>query len=182
MHLHRWFHALLCLPLPLSFSNIQSFNTALMGTTPLFQIDTILAAPEIALLPKSSEVYKLIRQCVGDCVESTRVCWQWTTFREKMQLWGDDVFLQALPEVINTLVPSTKTQQDFSIGFWILEENKLYVPQKIMILTCFVHHDKLNDWRQHLWSLNTIGRTKKLNIGHEQTTPWSHDLDFHILH
>lgn len=54
--------------------NIQAFNTSLMGTTPLFQIDTILAAPEIALLPKSSEVYKLIRQCVGDCVESTRVC------------------------------------------------------------------------------------------------------------
>lgn len=45
-----------------------------MGTTPLFQIDTILAAPEIALLPKNSEVYKLIRQCVADCVESTKVC------------------------------------------------------------------------------------------------------------
>uniref|UniRef100_A0A8C1QBG0 Dynein heavy chain 10, axonemal-like n=1 Tax=Cyprinus carpio TaxID=7962 RepID=A0A8C1QBG0_CYPCA len=57
--------------------NIQSFNTALMGTTPLFQIDTILAAPEIALLPKSSEVYKLIRQCVGDCVESTRLFVRW---------------------------------------------------------------------------------------------------------
>uniref|UniRef100_A0A672KU77 Dynein heavy chain 10, axonemal-like n=1 Tax=Sinocyclocheilus grahami TaxID=75366 RepID=A0A672KU77_SINGR len=57
--------------------NIQAFNTALMGTTPLFQIDTILAAPEIALLPKSSEVYKLIRQCVGDCVESTRLFVRW---------------------------------------------------------------------------------------------------------
>ncbi|XP_052412947.1 dynein axonemal heavy chain 10 [Carassius gibelio] len=57
--------------------NIQAFNTALMGTTPLFQIDTILAAPEISLLPKSSEVYKLIRQCVGDCVESTRLFVRW---------------------------------------------------------------------------------------------------------
>lgn len=55
------------------FRNIQAFNAALMGTTPLFQIDTILAAPQIALHPKSSEVYKLIKQCVSDCVESTKV-------------------------------------------------------------------------------------------------------------
>ncbi|XP_009299843.1 dynein axonemal heavy chain 10 [Danio rerio] len=59
------------------FQNIQAFNTALMGNTPLFQIDTILAAPEIALLPKSSEVYKLIRQCVGDCVETTKRFVRW---------------------------------------------------------------------------------------------------------
>ncbi|XP_067295015.1 dynein axonemal heavy chain 10 isoform X2 [Pseudorasbora parva] len=57
--------------------NIQAFNNALMGTTPLFQIDTILAAPEIALLPKNSEVYKLIKQCVADCVESTRKFVRW---------------------------------------------------------------------------------------------------------
>lgn len=76
MHLRRSYrsNALLCLPLQLPFRNIQAFNKALMGTTPLFQIDTILAAPEIALLPKNSEVYKLIRQCVADCVEITKVC------------------------------------------------------------------------------------------------------------
>lgn len=53
--------------------NIQAFNTALMGTTPLFQIEAILATPQIALHPNSSEVYKLIIQCVGDCVEITKV-------------------------------------------------------------------------------------------------------------
>ncbi|XP_051514176.1 dynein axonemal heavy chain 10 [Myxocyprinus asiaticus] len=57
--------------------NIQAFNTALMGTTALFQIDAILAAPEIALHPKNNEVYKLMRQCVGDCVESTRRFVRW---------------------------------------------------------------------------------------------------------
>ena len=49
------------------------FNTALLGNTPLFQIETILSAPEIMLHPKSNEVYKLIMQCVRDCVESTKV-------------------------------------------------------------------------------------------------------------
>ncbi|TRY94050.1 hypothetical protein DNTS_011956 [Danionella cerebrum] len=57
--------------------NIQSFNAALMGPTPLFQIDTILAAPEISLHPKSTEVYKLIKQCVGDCVETTKRFVRW---------------------------------------------------------------------------------------------------------
>ncbi len=70
-----------------------------------------------------------------------------------MQHCSDDEFLQALPEVSNTVVPSVKTQQDFSIGFWILEENKLYIQQKISILTCFVHHDNLLKRTQHLWIL-----------------------------
>ncbi len=47
-----------------------------------------------------------------------------------MQLWSDDSFLHDLPEVSNTVVSSIKTQQDFSIGFWILEE-KLSVQQTI---------------------------------------------------
>lgn len=46
---------------------------AMMGNTPLFQIETILSAPEIVLHPKNSEVYKLIMQCVRDTVESTKV-------------------------------------------------------------------------------------------------------------
>ena len=46
---------------------------ALMGSTPLFQIDAILSAPEIVLHPKNSEVYRLLMQSVRDCVESTKV-------------------------------------------------------------------------------------------------------------
>ncbi|XDV20914.1 hypothetical protein PO909_026119, partial [Leuciscus waleckii] len=69
-----WEHKILDSLTKMVLQNIQAFNNALIGTTPLFQIDTILALPEIALLPKNSEVYKLIRQCVADCVESTKVC------------------------------------------------------------------------------------------------------------
>ncbi|XP_017580699.2 dynein heavy chain 10, axonemal [Pygocentrus nattereri] len=57
--------------------NLQLFNTALMGSTPLFQIETILSAPEIVLHPKSNEVYKLVMQSVRDCVESTKRFVRW---------------------------------------------------------------------------------------------------------
>ncbi|KAL2092820.1 hypothetical protein ACEWY4_012618 [Coilia grayii] len=57
--------------------NIQMFNSALLGNMPLFQIETILSAPEIMLHPNSNEVYKLIMQCVRDCVESTRMFTRW---------------------------------------------------------------------------------------------------------
>ncbi|XP_030648846.1 dynein heavy chain 10, axonemal [Chanos chanos] len=57
--------------------NLQAFNVALMGDTPLFQIETALSAPEIVLHPKNSEVYKLIMQCVRDCVESTKSFVRW---------------------------------------------------------------------------------------------------------
>lgn len=103
MHLHTSHksNALLCLPLQLSFRNIQAFNNALMGTTPLFQIDTILAAPEIALLPKSSDVYKLIRQCVADCVESTRVCCRLHLSQDKSPLFIQYRMFQSSFTVIN---------------------------------------------------------------------------------
>ncbi|XP_053509735.1 dynein axonemal heavy chain 10 isoform X2 [Ictalurus furcatus] len=57
--------------------NLQVFNSALLGSTPLFQIETILSAPLIVLHPKSNEVYKLIMQCVRDCVESTKHFVRW---------------------------------------------------------------------------------------------------------
>uniref|UniRef100_A0A8C9TU55 Dynein axonemal heavy chain 10 n=1 Tax=Scleropages formosus TaxID=113540 RepID=A0A8C9TU55_SCLFO len=57
--------------------NIQNFNSALMGNVPLFQIETILSAPEIMLHPKNSEVYKLIMLCVRDSVECTKRFTRW---------------------------------------------------------------------------------------------------------
>ncbi|KAM3610556.1 uncharacterized protein V6R79_005609 [Siganus canaliculatus] len=57
--------------------NIQAFNMALMGNTPLFQIDAILSAPKIVLQPQSNEIYLLIMQCVRDCVESTKQFVRW---------------------------------------------------------------------------------------------------------
>uniref|UniRef100_A0A8B9JEG5 Dynein axonemal heavy chain 10 n=1 Tax=Astyanax mexicanus TaxID=7994 RepID=A0A8B9JEG5_ASTMX len=57
--------------------NLQVFNTALMGSTPLFKIETILSAPEIVLHPKSNDVYKLMMQSVRDCLECTKRFVRW---------------------------------------------------------------------------------------------------------
>uniref|UniRef100_A0AAY4CET6 Dynein heavy chain tail domain-containing protein n=1 Tax=Denticeps clupeoides TaxID=299321 RepID=A0AAY4CET6_9TELE len=57
--------------------NLSSFNKSLTGNNPLFQIDAILSAPDIVLEPKYNEVYKLIMQCVRDCVESTKRFVRW---------------------------------------------------------------------------------------------------------
>jgi len=56
-----------------SFRNMHLFNKALMGNTTLFQIETILSAPEILLQPKSNELYKLLMNCVRNCVDGTKV-------------------------------------------------------------------------------------------------------------
>lgn len=55
------------------FRNIQAFNIALMGDKALFQITAILSAPKIVLQPQSSEIYRLLVQCITDCVVSTKV-------------------------------------------------------------------------------------------------------------
>ncbi|XP_060895064.1 dynein axonemal heavy chain 10 [Labrus mixtus] len=57
--------------------NIQAFNTALMSNSPLFQVDAIVSAPTIVLQPQSNEIYWLLMQCVGDCIESTKHFVRW---------------------------------------------------------------------------------------------------------
>lgn len=46
---------------------------ALRGSAPLFQIDVILSAPKIVLQPYRNDMYRMIMQCVQECVESTKV-------------------------------------------------------------------------------------------------------------
>lgn len=55
------------------FRNFQAFNMALRGGTPLFQVDVILSAPKIVLQPYRNDIYRMIMQCVRECVESTKV-------------------------------------------------------------------------------------------------------------
>ncbi|XP_062273833.1 dynein axonemal heavy chain 10 [Scomber scombrus] len=57
--------------------SIQTFNMALMGNAPFFQVDAILSAPKIVLQPQSNEIYWLIMQCIRDCVESTKQFVRW---------------------------------------------------------------------------------------------------------
>jgi hypothetical protein len=51
-------------------NNLTRFNEKLIFTKEaLFQIETILAVPDITLYPSPNEMAKLFVQCVRDCVE-----------------------------------------------------------------------------------------------------------------
>jgi len=49
--------------------NLKSFSAILVGEFPLFQVDTLLAVPDVVLHPTTNDVFKLVMQCVRDCVE-----------------------------------------------------------------------------------------------------------------
>ena len=49
--------------------NLKAFNSAIVGEVTLFQVETLLAVPDVVLHPAANEVYKLTLQCVRDCVE-----------------------------------------------------------------------------------------------------------------
>lgn len=60
--------------------NLRSFNSLILGNVPLFQMDTILTAPEIIFHPNASEINKMCVHCVRSCVEITKV-------RAEMSVW-----------------------------------------------------------------------------------------------
>lgn len=47
-------------------TNLHKLNKAIMGDKPLFQIDVLLAMPDIVLNPQANEMFKLTIQCVRD--------------------------------------------------------------------------------------------------------------------
>ncbi|XP_043925694.1 dynein axonemal heavy chain 10 [Protopterus annectens] len=57
--------------------NLQGFSSAVLGNTPLFQIEAMLSVPEIVLQPNATEIYKLTVQCIRDCVEKTKGFLRW---------------------------------------------------------------------------------------------------------
>ncbi|XP_060580911.1 dynein axonemal heavy chain 10-like isoform X1 [Ruditapes philippinarum] len=63
--------------LKLVLNNLKRFEIALRSEKPLFQVETLLAAPDVVLHPQANEVYKLTLQCVRDCVECTKLFVRW---------------------------------------------------------------------------------------------------------
>ena len=60
---------LCCFGLQLIVDNLKAFNAAVVTEKPLFQVETLLAPPDVVLHPAANEVYKLTLQCIRDCVE-----------------------------------------------------------------------------------------------------------------
>jgi len=49
--------------------NLKLFSASVVGDYPLFQVDTLLAVPDVVLHPTANEVFNIAMQCVRDCVE-----------------------------------------------------------------------------------------------------------------
>ena len=61
----------------LILNNLRKFEIALRTEKPLFQVETLLAPPDVVLHPQANEVYKLTLQCVRDCVEGSKLFVRW---------------------------------------------------------------------------------------------------------
>ena len=57
--------------------NLKGFNRDIMADQQLFQVETLLAAPDIVLHPPANELNKLFLQNLRDCIEGTRVFTRW---------------------------------------------------------------------------------------------------------
>ncbi|XP_055020703.1 dynein axonemal heavy chain 10 [Boleophthalmus pectinirostris] len=128
--------------------NIHTFNTSLMGSTPLFQIDAILSAPKIVIQPLRNEIYWLIMQCVRDCVESSKhfVRWMHGTCLEcpPQPVGGDD-------EMFTFNFYSDVCQQPQ------INDCAMTVSQNIQRLL-FSLERQLNHWKHYrpLWEKNKV--------------------------
>jgi dynein heavy chain len=49
--------------------NLRNFNDLLLGKISLFQVETSLAIPDVALLPAASDIYNSILRSVRDFLE-----------------------------------------------------------------------------------------------------------------
>lgn len=76
------------------------------------------------------------------------------------------------------LVPSTKSQTDFSFIFWMIEENKLCGKHKFMMPALFRKMTFTNEDRFYdFLSINAIAISKKIMLGYKRTTLRSHDFN-----
>ncbi|KAL8575820.1 hypothetical protein ACOMHN_014825 [Nucella lapillus] len=57
--------------------NLNKMNKAVTAEKPLFQIDALLAVPDIILNPPTNEIFKLTLQCVRDTVECLKLFERW---------------------------------------------------------------------------------------------------------
>uniref|UniRef100_UPI0037E7F8F2 dynein axonemal heavy chain 10 n=1 Tax=Semicossyphus pulcher TaxID=241346 RepID=UPI0037E7F8F2 len=126
--------------------NIQAFNMALMGDTPLFQIDAIVSAPKIALQPQSNEIYWLLMQCIRDCVESTK----------QFVRWMHGTCIECPPQ--RTGSEDEVIKFSFYTDVWqhpLINESTMKVSQNIQWLLLSVDR-YLNHWKRYLplWRKN----------------------------
>ncbi|CAL8247788.1 unnamed protein product [Merluccius merluccius] len=152
--------------------NMQLFNKGLMGNTPLFQIETILSAPEILLQPKSNEVYKLIMNCVRNCVDGTKrfVRWMHGTCMEcpPQRVSGEDELL--------TFSFYNEVCQHPQIS-----EQAMALSQNIQRLLCSLGR-YLSSWKRYcpLWKLDKAVAMEKFAAKNPLCVLYDDKLQFYV--
>uniref|UniRef100_A0A2C9JWZ0 AAA+ ATPase domain-containing protein n=1 Tax=Biomphalaria glabrata TaxID=6526 RepID=A0A2C9JWZ0_BIOGL len=58
-------------------NNLVKFSMDIKTSSPLFEVESLLAPPDVVLHPQANEVYKLTLQCVRDCVEGSKLFVRW---------------------------------------------------------------------------------------------------------
>ncbi|KAK7889071.1 hypothetical protein WMY93_024631 [Mugilogobius chulae] len=133
--------------------NIHTFSAALMGSTPLFQIDAILSAPKVVIQPLRNEIYWLIMQCVMDCVKSSK----------HFNRWMHGTCLECPPQTVEG------DDKVFTFTFYSdvcqqpqVNDSALTLSQNIQRLL-FSLERQLSHWKHYrpLWEKNKVIVTEK---------------------
>ncbi|XP_054568736.1 dynein axonemal heavy chain 10 [Eptesicus fuscus] len=129
----------------LILKNLQSFNSLILGSTPLFQTETILTAPEIILHPSANEIDKMCVHCARNCVEVTR----------NFVRWMNGSCIECPPQKGEEEEVVTVTfYNDISLNPQIIEQ-ALMIPQNVhRILVNLTKY--LQKWKKYrpLWKLD----------------------------
>ncbi|NWI95283.1 DYH10 protein, partial [Pitta sordida] len=57
--------------------NLQAFNAAVLANVPLLQVEAVLSADEVDMVPSAREIDSMTAQCIQDCVEVTKHFLRW---------------------------------------------------------------------------------------------------------
>ncbi|NWS51375.1 DYH10 protein, partial [Chunga burmeisteri] len=125
--------------------NLQAFNAAVLANVPLFQTEAILSFPEIILQPNATEIDKMTRQCIQDCIEVTKHFVRWmhgTCIECPPQHVGEDE------------VTTFSFYSDVSQNPLIIEQAVLITQNVHKLLASLSKY--LNQWKRYhlLWELD----------------------------
>ncbi|KAE8635010.1 hypothetical protein XENTR_v10002490 [Xenopus tropicalis] len=150
--------------------NFQVFNTAILGDVPLFQVETILSAPEIILQPNGNEIYKLTAQCYKGCMETTK----------RFVRWMNGTCIQCPPQKTeDDEVVIISFYNDIYLNHQITEQARIINQNMHRILTSLTKY--LNRWKRYrpLWKLDKAIVMEKFAARRPSCVAYDEKLQFY---
>ncbi|NXJ08832.1 DYH10 protein, partial [Odontophorus gujanensis] len=166
-----WENRIYQMLIQLILKNLQAFNTAVIASVPLFQIEVVLSSPKIILQPTASEIDKMTEQCVQDCVEVTK----------HFVRWMHGTCIECPPQhVAEDEVITFSFYSDISQNLLIIEQAALITWNVHRVLTSFSKY--LNHWERYcfLWTLDKDMAMKKLAAEKPSCVTFDEKLQFYM--